>query len=265
MISGQDFIKIANVIFCPVQNNLYCKYNIDILDDINKLDYPIVYTHMDHIITLFELLKNVNKKIILISHNGDKCTPNIEIPECIGKWYSQNVTIKSDKITSIPIGIENDVWFPEIGKRYKIIKKLNDQKTYINLLYINHDINTNIKERKEPYDLFKNHWATLKCYKNGQNFDEYINDIYRHKFVLCPNGNGIDTHRLWETLYLKSIPIVTRSINTNFYTDLPICFVNNWYDITENFLLKEYDRIANNQWDLSKLDIKYWKNEIQNG
>jgi hypothetical protein len=31
------------------------------------------------------------------------------------------------------------------------------------------------------------------------------------RFVACPRGNGIDTHRFWETLYRGSIPIVVAS------------------------------------------------------
>jgi hypothetical protein len=253
---------MSNIIFCPVFNNLYCKYNVNILDDIYRLDNPIVYTHMDYINHLFNILKNVNKKIILITHNGDYNTPDIPIPECIIKWYSQNVTIKKDKVESIPIGIENDIWFPEIGKRNKIINKIKEPKQFKNLLYINHNINTNPKERQEPYDLFKNDWTTLKYYKNGEKFDEYVDDVYNHKFILCPNGNGIDTHRLWETLYLKSIPIVKKSINSLFYNDLPICFVDNWSEINKDFLNKQYDIILNKKWNLEKLNIEYWKNKI---
>ena len=263
MIYGTKFIEISNIIYCPIFNNLYCRYNIDIINDINHLDKPIVYTHMDYINQLFNVLKNIEKKLILISHNGDTCTPDMQIPDCIEKWFSQNVTIKNEKLESIPIGIENDVWFPEIGKKNKILDKIEEVKNIKNILYVNHNINTNIKEREEPYVLFNNDWTTLKKYKNGENFDEYIDDIYNHKFVLCPNGNGIDTHRLWETLYLKSIPIVKHSINTDFYSDLPICFVNDWKEINEDFLNKEYNRILNNNWNLDKLNFEYWKNKIK--
>ena len=94
------------------------------------------------------------------------------------------------------------------------------------------------------------------------NFENYIDNIYNHKFVICPEGNGIDTHRKWETLYLKSIPIEKRCINSSFYEDLPICLVNDWSEITEEFLNKEYNRISNSTWNLNKLDMFYWKNEI---
>ena len=90
----------------------------------------------------------------------------------------------------------------------------------------------------------------------------YIDKIYNHKFVLSPEGNGTDTHRTWEILYLKSIPIEKRNINNQFFTDLPICFVDDWEEITEDFLNKEYDRINSIKWNLEKLDFNYWKNKI---
>jgi hypothetical protein len=39
---------------------------------------------------------------------------------------------------------------------------------------------------------------------------DYAALVKQHKFVLCPRGNGIDTHRFWETLYRGAIPIVIR-------------------------------------------------------
>ena len=31
------------------------------------------------------------------------------------------------------------------------------------------------------------------------------------EYVICPIGNGIDTHRFWETIYLGRIPVVLNS------------------------------------------------------
>jgi hypothetical protein len=92
----------------------------------------------------------------------------------------------------------------------------------------------------------------------------YLDDIYNHKFVLCPEGNGTDTHRIWECLYLNTIPIEKRNINNSFYEDLPICFVDDWEEITEDFLNREYERITNTEYDMSKIDFKYWKQKIFN-
>ena len=39
----------------------------------------------------------------------------------------------------------------------------------------------------------------------------YLQNLRENSFVLCPEGNGIDTHRLWETLYRGAIPLVRES------------------------------------------------------
>jgi hypothetical protein len=49
---------------------------------------------------------------------------------------------------------------------------------------------------------------------NGQNYENYIDNIYNHKFVICPEGNGIDTHRFWESLYLGVIPVIINNKTT---------------------------------------------------
>jgi len=114
--------------------------------------------------------------------------------------------------------------------------------------------------------MFKDAWfATVVNGKNGMNFDQYISDIYLHLFVLCPEGNGIDTHRFWETLYMKSIPVVKRNINNSFYEGLlPIAYVDNWEEITSNFLMlkiKEFEQLT---FNYELLTFDYWKNKILN-
>jgi hypothetical protein len=85
------------------------------------------------------------------------------------------------------------------------------------LLYINHNISTNPAMRQKPYELLSNKsWVTCVHGRNGENFDEYINNICNHFYTLSPEGNGIDCHRTWECLYLNRVPIVTRNFNTSF-------------------------------------------------
>lgn len=229
-----------------------------------------------------EFFKNPPKnKFILITHNSDgkvTKTPkrfnsgssndanlnDITIPNNLIKWYSQNVEIEHEKIESIPIGLENGQWFRDINKEYKIDQTRKKNKEIKNLLYVCYNINTNPAEREEPYLLFRDSsWATVEGGVNGHNFDNYLSNIHSHHFVICPEGNGTDTHRTWETLYVGSIPIEKRNLNNKFYEDLPICFVDKWSEITEEFLNKEYNRIKSNNWNLEKLNFTFWKNKIE--
>ena len=85
-------------------------------------------------------------------------------------------------------------------------------------------------------------------------------------FVSCPEGNGIDTHRLWEALYLKTIPIMKKNKMSPFLKkiNLPILVLNKWTD------LLEYDEKKLKKLYLSKKKLfnnkylfqNYWKRII---
>lgn len=105
-------------------------------------------------------------------------------------------------------------------------------------------------------------WVT--ALRKGPDFPRFLDNVYNHKFVICPQGNGIATHREWEALYMGSIPIQKRDLNNRFFTDFPICFVDDWAEITESFLNSEYERITNLDWNREMLTFEYWKNKILN-
>lgn len=73
----------------------------------------------------------------------------------------------------------------------------------------------------------------------------------------------MDTHRTWECLYMNTIPIEKRNNNNVFYKNLPVCFVDSWEEVTEEFLAKEYVRIKSKEWNLEMLKFEFWKNKIR--
>lgn len=265
-ITGEKFYDVADFIYSSNNvedgNEDYNKLNNTF--DIKKLkDINIVYLHTMYKNQFFAIIRNLDNKFIIVTHNSDINIINVDnLPDNVIRWFSQNVGVKDDRLQSLPIGLENERWFAHLNKKLKISQKLKETKNFKNLLYVNHNVNTFKDDRVEPYKIFKNKWTTLEMGTNGQNFDNYLDNIYNHKFVLSPRGNGIDTHRKWEALYLNTIPIEKRNINNSFYEDLPICFVDDWSQVTEEFLTIEYNRISNTTWNLNKLDMFYWKNEI---
>jgi hypothetical protein len=46
-------------------------------------------------------------------------------------------------------------------------------------------------------------------------YEEYLRELAQHKFCLCIRGNGVDTHRFWESLYLGVIPVIIDNEQTN--------------------------------------------------
>ena len=229
---------------------------------INEINY--VYSHTIYVSELIETIKDIDAVFVLITHNGD-VNVNINVPDNVLIWWTQNVASEDPRMQSIPIGLENDRWFKEVKKKEKMLAKMQEPHNELtgNLVYMNFNVGTNTAKRLQPYRTFKDKsWVTVNMGCNGQRFDEYLDGIYNHKFVICPEGNGMDTHRTWECLYMGSIPIEKINTNNKFYADLPICFVEDWEQVTENFLEKEYIRINNLIWNHSKLGFEYWKEKI---
>jgi hypothetical protein len=182
------------------------------------------------------------------------------------RWWTVNK--QSKKVFALPLGITNNTNESQMhivcGNLDSMIEVMNEAKQDKNLVYMNFNISTYPQERQQVFNLFENkEWVTKGIIKNTlEGRTIFLREIRNHTFVLCPRGNGVDTHRLWETLYMGSIPIVKRDIALSDFEDLPICFINSWEDITVEFLQKEKDRILSNIWNTDKLKISYWINNI---
>jgi hypothetical protein len=199
------------------------------------------------------------KPYIIVTHNSDK-EVGYEYREYLNedkikRWYSQNVDYSHKKLISIPIGIANSQWGHGDLNLLNKIRNENNKKTV--LVYKNFDIKTSISNRKPVID------STINIpFTRGRNQEDYFRDISISKFNICPMGNGIDTHRMWESIYLGTIPIVQKCINNSFYRELPILEIDNWNCINEEYLNKEYDEIVNKEYNYKKIDLEYWKEEF---
>jgi len=195
---------------------------------------------------ILPLLRN---KFYVYCHNSDLNAPsslNLLNHPLLIHCFSQNVNFVHPNLSSIPIGIANSHWPHGDTEALKEVQSLNMKKN--NLVYCNFSTKTNVKERTECLkyaDRFN------QCVKKP--FKNYLKDIARSFFCISPQGNGIDCHRHWESLYLKTIPIVIRSINIDFYKSYPLIALNSWSELSSLNL----NLWKNNQPVLYK---KYWEN-----
>ena len=261
-VRGEMFERIADFCYAPK-----IRYRDD-YDHLQNTFNPIalkplnfVYTHTFYVKQLFGILQHLKGKFVVITHNADE---NIDttytIPGNVVCWYAQNANVTDPRVMGLPIGIPNAHWDKGYKRRVAMVECLKRAHTYTNLVYIDHTTSTNPAKRKEPYAVLEGQaWVTAR---HGTPFETFIRNVHSHKFVVCPEGNGMDTHRMWEALYMGVIPIVVRAAWNRYFTDMPICFIDKWTDLTEKFLNAEYNRIKSQHWDLSKLNFEYWKNLI---
>jgi hypothetical protein len=268
-INGDKFIDLVDYTFSSTLLSVDDYNRLPNTFDLEKIVYNeepyLVYCHTMYKDQFFDHVKNFDQKIVLITHNSDVNINKDNSPPQIIKWFTQNVNVNSPKIESLPIGLENTRWFPHLQKMKLLQKYHQIEIIKEKLVYVNHNINTNPQERNQPYQILGGKkWSTLVWGRNGQNFDRYIQDLARHKFVISPEGNGIDTHRKWEALYVGTYPIEKRNINNTFYEDLPILIVDDWSELTQDFLEEKWLEFQKKEWNWEKLTFEYWQNKIYN-
>jgi hypothetical protein len=93
-------------------------------------------------------------------------------------------------------------------------------------------------------------------------WDTYVNEMSKYKYIIEPHGRCLDGYRVWEALYVGTVPIVFRSSITVLHEDLPILIIDNFEDITEKNLEDSYETIINKCIKWEKLEFNYWKNLI---
>ncbi len=238
-------------------------------------DNQYIYYCNTHDVNDFFNSVNFDHEFILVSHNSDgKITDSPrhqydadvrKMPKNLKKWYAQNVDYIDERIESIPIGLENSEWFVSDRKIEKLFNIANTEKNIRNLVYLNLNISNNVSERQPIYDMVSNKsYVTTNYGRNGLDFNNYLDNLHNHAFMICPEGNGIDVHQPWESLYINTIPIQKKNINNSNWRELPICWLDDWSQLEdENFLRSEYDRIIKTKFDKSKLDFNYWVEKIK--
>lgn len=245
--------------FKSISNFYLDEFGFGCLREPGNNEIPKFFVKTDYIDSFFSKVKP-NFPYILLTHNSDYHINsnhfNFLNDTFLIKWFAQNVDFSHPKLFSIPIGIANEKW--EHGNLEVLEKIINENNVKENLIYTNFSIHTNYKERTHCYNQISKFGIQMSQRKD---FETYLREVSTSYFVISPNGNGVDCHKTWESLYLKSIPIVTESLNINFYKNFPIVIIKNWSDFDINYFNKEnYNKIWND-FDILNLSpekfIKY--------
>ena len=250
MISGKEFYKIC-------QWNLCGRYQINF--DLNEIkDGDFLFVNLDNIYQIINKFKHIglSKKVNLITHNSDLSFNDDmldKLKEYIIKIYPINSTVSDELISKIPIGFSD--------RLTPVILKMPISEDKPTLTYLNFNQTRN-NERTECLDLFKPlDWV---LYEHEIPEIEFYTSLSKSKYSLCPTGTGIDTHRFYESIYFKTIPIIKRNQLSDLHEKFPCVIVDNWNEIDYEFLINNYDSlfrklskwVDTNNWT----SVDYWIN-----
>jgi hypothetical protein len=243
-----DYINLFNFAALTPKSVVYCKFDY--------LRHLVAYLNNNRCSTPFILLTGQSDYAIT-----DSIFDAMQSKLSVTWWGCNN---ECSRAHGVPLGIADD--FCVLGLTAK--RGLDAAKTKGNrLLYVNHRTWTRPDVREPLYPMFSDKpWATVRQPVEGGQLGSYKEELLDHKFMLCPRGNGVDTHRMWESLYCGVIPIVQRNhVHSSLERNLPILFVNSYQDVTEDLLNKTYEEFSKTTWNMNMLKSSWWIEQMKIG
>ncbi len=258
-ISGDSFRAYSDLIW--ERNRTFSHHDVSIGD--------VVFCETD-LLDQFSLgvLSQISVPIVLILGNSDKDLyredfRKINLPAG-STVFAQNLREKIPNVQPLPIGLENR-WRANNGTilsfRYlPLIRRARESKVLWGF-----SIATNPAVRaKAAFSLSRLastvHTGSISARKHRHLLSKFM-------FVASPPGNGLDTHRTWEAMYLGCVPILLSSYLSKYYEDLglPIWIVDSYDELNslsdKDLRLKYRDVINRSSSEHLKFDV--WKVKIK--
>jgi len=169
----------------------------------------------------------------------------------------------------------SDGWQPfPIGMQYQYI---NNHHKNTSIQIGNHEqtvlfcINTHTDQQRRPHPTHQPNRITMTHHLkqnqiHNQTFapDTYFDILPQYKFVISPEGNGIDCHRHYEALIAGCIPIIEdNSQIREKYKGCPILYTHDYSEITETYLIQKYTEMLDQTYDFAPLFLSTYTPEEQ--
>ena len=238
--------------------------------------------------SLFEALP---RPLVIVTINGDNKGINpsekiLEHPK-IRAVFSQNCLGQSAKVRCLPIGLENRQWSmhgwtpetimgsmlgaqtaPSPLEHVERARELREAGTGVATAFACFGVHTNPGLRA-PLDVQLNaghlDWVDRNCNNGLVNFHR---NMLQRAAVIAPEGNGMDTLRAWEALYLGRALVGVHSAMDPLWEDLPYVFLNGWGELSRERVEEGVRNIstpaylARTRAATKRLFMPYWACEV---
>ena len=219
MISGKSFAEKCQWVFDPrypdraaftygsAHDGDWVFVNGDYLPHL-RLQFPVTRT----------------KLFTFIVHNTDRTFGESELAMLLphaNHVYAINASVQHPSLTLIPLGF--------VDKQLPLLPAFSGGSSERTIdVYMNFLDCTNSVKRAECRAALAGDARVTRA--EGLSVPQYFADLGRSKFVVCPEGTGMDTHRVYESLLCGATPVVLHSPLDALYQKLPVCIVSKWTD-----------------------------------
>ena len=172
-----------------------------------EFPFQIQFIRSDEFPNFVDRQQCLPKIVILGDSDKDWLLSDFEkFPET--RFFVQNLLDgENTQVKLLPIGIEDLAWAKN-GMPWNFTERLRrqrkEEKVLVGPFGFTHESRGELLEvaaQIQGCEVLQNRVASWS----------YARHSSRYKYVACPRGNGLDTHRFWESLYRGSIPIVLDS------------------------------------------------------
>jgi hypothetical protein len=226
-------------------------------------DAQIVFIYEDIFeVALPQILDQLTSVRLLVLHNADTEPSAERMQKFLDRYpqahiYAQNNVMKHRRIHSLPMGIQNRMWREVTLEKspHCVEKQYLALATFFSATHpVRAELTQALVERP-----FEGLYISPRCDQQ-----QYLANLFVSAFSFCPPGNAHDTHRLWESLFCGSIPIVqsepfiSRLLET--MPALPLTVVERFKEETEyGSKLLTILREKNYAFEIPRcLFLKYW-------
>lgn len=217
---------------------------IDIEEDLNSIsgagESSVLYLNGKVTdVLLSSLIKELGKRQLrflrLIVGDSDFPLKESTISELIPFFieiYSVNFRQESlAMIKNLPLGLESQRY--RSAGQIRDFKKLPKYEPSMrpNGILVAWNDDTFTSERKEAREILRLSPSVFE-FRDRVPARTIHKMMRKSKLVACPRGNGIDTHRFWESLYLGALPVLLKKNRLTNEPDWPCYEIDSWHQVS---------------------------------
>ena len=257
-LSGDAFAKLADFRLNPVTLRVSERNLVGISDA------EIIFCKGEELEPMFRTHPRINAKVIICG-NSDYEFHSVPrgVPASVRALFLQNSFISDNQlIFTLPIGIENLRW--GVNGHPKLLKKISPRSPNESILFgpfgethpLRKDVINEFTKDSGPWKVLPSKRMSAKSYSNIAK---------KFRYVAAVRGNGIDTHRLWESLYRGIWPIVQNDSWSKSFDGLclPILKVEKWNTTSLIQDFEFFPKTFFNPADYDALWMPFWESKIR--
>jgi hypothetical protein len=258
-ISGDAFADLSDYVAFPPKNR-NPKQKIDQL-----ASAKVIFCRSDRLQEFFsEYQQEISAKVIVAGNSDFEFhVPPERIPKSVDFLLLQNSFISDDiRFSTLPIGLEN-LRLGMNGKPRNFYNPKNERDRNDKVLF--GPFSNTHRTRTEVAEIFSEEDYFLDLLTQRMTPKEMSSYVRKYKYVAAVRGNGVDTHRMWESLYLGASPIVcsdkwSESLRA---LRLPLLYVDEWSLESVKKIVDDGSFRPFNPKDLQALWMDYWVSKIK--